>query len=228
VADGAPVYEVKPEQSKGRSRVLHRNLLLPCDHLPLEITPAPSTKPKQGQQPRNRGTQLKPARGRECESEDDNESEEDEYYFQAEPFQMRPQESSDCLEKRNALSPQLVPSEPRSNSPVVGPRPQSLPAESEMDLPESVPEIRKGPNENEPTADLMQQDSPGRETAAVPGPRDRTSEGENGYQLTRRKRRPPKKFTYDNLGSPSCYTVQIVGNNHYPHFASSGLTAVTP
>ncbi len=86
VADDAPVYEVKPEQSKGRSRVLHRNLLLPCDHLPLEITPAQSTKPKQGHQLRNSRTQ--PARGRDCESEYNNESEEDEYYFQVEPFQI--------------------------------------------------------------------------------------------------------------------------------------------
>ncbi len=226
VADDAPVYEVKPEQSKGRSRVLHRNLLLPCDHLPLEITPAQSTKPKQGQQLRNSRTQ--PARGRECESEYDNESEGDEYYFQVEPFQIRPQESSDCLEKINVLPQQSVPSEPRSNSPVVGPRPQSLPAESEIDLPESAPEIRKELNENEPTVDLMQQDLPVREAAAAPGSRDRTSEEENGYQFTRRKRRPPKKFTYDNLGSPSCYNMQRVGNNHYPHFVSRGMTTVTP
>ena len=31
-----PVYEVKPEVGNGRSRVLHRNLLLPCSHLPVE------------------------------------------------------------------------------------------------------------------------------------------------------------------------------------------------
>lgn len=34
----APFYEVVPEQGKGRdSRILHRNLLLPCDHPPLEV-----------------------------------------------------------------------------------------------------------------------------------------------------------------------------------------------
>lgn len=33
-----PIYEVVPEQGKGRdSRILHRNLLLPCNHLPLEV-----------------------------------------------------------------------------------------------------------------------------------------------------------------------------------------------
>ncbi len=226
VADDTPVYEVKPEKSKGRSRVLHRNLLLSCDHLPLEVTPAQSTKPKQGHQLRNSRTQ--PVRRRECESEYDNESEEDEYYLRVAPFRIRPQESSECLDKINVLPQQSIPSEPRSNSPVVEQRPQSLPAESEIDLSESAPELRKELNANEPTVDLMQQDLPVREAAAAPGSRDRTSEGENGYQFTRRKRRPPKKFTYDNLGSPSCYNVQIVGNNHYPHFASRRMTTVTP
>lgn len=31
-----PIYEVKPEIGKGRSRVLHRNLLLSCDHLSMD------------------------------------------------------------------------------------------------------------------------------------------------------------------------------------------------
>ena len=31
-----PVYEVKPESENGRTRVLHRNLLLPCSFLPVE------------------------------------------------------------------------------------------------------------------------------------------------------------------------------------------------
>uniref|UniRef100_A0A8C5WDF6 Gypsy retrotransposon integrase-like protein 1 n=1 Tax=Leptobrachium leishanense TaxID=445787 RepID=A0A8C5WDF6_9ANUR len=32
----SPVYEIKPENGEGRNRVIHRNLLMPCDHLPLE------------------------------------------------------------------------------------------------------------------------------------------------------------------------------------------------
>ena len=32
--EGSPVYDVRPESGQGRSRTLHRNLLLPCDQLP--------------------------------------------------------------------------------------------------------------------------------------------------------------------------------------------------
>ncbi|XP_019201938.1 uncharacterized protein LOC109195011 [Oreochromis niloticus] len=46
VAEGLPVYEVKPEQGRGRSRIMHRNLLLPCDYLPLERPPEVSPKQK--------------------------------------------------------------------------------------------------------------------------------------------------------------------------------------
>ena len=46
----SPVYEVKPETGTGPTRVLHRNLLLPCDSLPLESDvqkqePGPKQRP---------------------------------------------------------------------------------------------------------------------------------------------------------------------------------------
>lgn len=43
VGKDMPIYEVIPEQGKARGRrILHRNLLLPCDHLPLEIQLKPA------------------------------------------------------------------------------------------------------------------------------------------------------------------------------------------
>jgi len=36
VKENLPIYEVKPELRKGRSRILHRNLLLSCNHLLIE------------------------------------------------------------------------------------------------------------------------------------------------------------------------------------------------
>ena len=47
VGKDIPVYEVKPEQGKGRLRILHRNLLLPCDYLPLEVQPKAAPKKKE-------------------------------------------------------------------------------------------------------------------------------------------------------------------------------------
>ena len=47
--EDSPVYDVKPEEKKGQSKVLHRNLLLPCDHLPIPestISPKNSTNEK--------------------------------------------------------------------------------------------------------------------------------------------------------------------------------------
>jgi hypothetical protein len=41
-----PVYEVKPEAKDGRKRLLHRNLLLPCDFLPLTPVTQEKTSPK--------------------------------------------------------------------------------------------------------------------------------------------------------------------------------------
>ena len=40
------VYSVKAEDVTGKVRVLHRNLLLPCDYLPLEKPPQPITSSK--------------------------------------------------------------------------------------------------------------------------------------------------------------------------------------
>ena len=41
------VYEKKPENEPGRSRTLHRNLLLPCPYLPYEAKKASPGKPLQ-------------------------------------------------------------------------------------------------------------------------------------------------------------------------------------
>ena len=37
-----PVFKVRPENGIGRERTLHRNLLLPCNFLPVEVEPTPS------------------------------------------------------------------------------------------------------------------------------------------------------------------------------------------
>ena len=53
----SPVYEVKPEGTSGKSLILHRNLLLPCDFLPLTVQPTRlngNRNPRRNQRRKNR------------------------------------------------------------------------------------------------------------------------------------------------------------------------------
>ncbi|GAA6092358.1 uncharacterized protein LOC118471490, partial [Tachysurus ichikawai] len=62
-----PVYELRPEKGKTRPRILHRKLLLPCDHLPLETTVQPRSRKRNVEQTED---------AEQSEEEDDG----DEYY----------------------------------------------------------------------------------------------------------------------------------------------------
>ena len=35
--EDSPVYQVKPDTGLGGTRILHRKLLLPCNHLPVDV-----------------------------------------------------------------------------------------------------------------------------------------------------------------------------------------------
>lgn len=69
--EDSPVYEVKPESDKGRIRVLHRNLLLPCDFLQAQ-TEDVHTKPKKTK----RISDRKKQREQECSSDEEEEEEQ--------------------------------------------------------------------------------------------------------------------------------------------------------
>ena len=53
MADDSPVYEVKPEQGKGRTRVLHRNLLYQCECLPMDNPKAVKIRRRRSKGERN-------------------------------------------------------------------------------------------------------------------------------------------------------------------------------
>lgn len=59
-----PVYELRPEEGRKRSRNLHRNLLLPCDHLPIEMPGHTRTE---------RGSKTKNEEPEKPEEEDDDD-----------------------------------------------------------------------------------------------------------------------------------------------------------
>ncbi|KAL0151336.1 hypothetical protein M9458_053330 [Cirrhinus mrigala] len=101
VTDDAPIYEVKPEQGKG-------------------------TKSKQGHQPRN--SRIRPTGEKVCESECDNESEEDDYHFQVEPYQIRPQESIELvMDLPEPAAAPAIRQELYGNEPTFDPKEKDLP-----------------------------------------------------------------------------------------------------
>ena len=64
----SPVYDVKPESGRGKVRTLHRNLLLPCDHLPATMPYRDRVRKKKEMNP------ITPAtadRGSESEGEEE-------------------------------------------------------------------------------------------------------------------------------------------------------------
>ncbi len=76
INESSPVYEVKPEKGEGRSRVLHRTLLLPCDYLEIEEESLQS-KPSFGIRNQNRnGRQSQQQEHLQSLNESDDESEE--------------------------------------------------------------------------------------------------------------------------------------------------------
>uniref|UniRef100_A0A3P9MR97 Gypsy retrotransposon integrase-like protein 1 n=1 Tax=Oryzias latipes TaxID=8090 RepID=A0A3P9MR97_ORYLA len=75
INEDVPVYELKPEKGPKKSRILHRNLLLPCDSLPADF-PVLS-------HPKRRNVQKR--EDNKASSEDDSEDEENYYPAPLEP-----------------------------------------------------------------------------------------------------------------------------------------------
>uniref|UniRef100_A0A3B3SXZ0 Gypsy retrotransposon integrase-like protein 1 n=1 Tax=Paramormyrops kingsleyae TaxID=1676925 RepID=A0A3B3SXZ0_9TELE len=97
----SPVYEVRPESGKGKTRILHRNLLLPCDYLPVGQEHLPGRPERENK--KTAGKTLTQKNQICCDSSDseedwrslvgvphDKESQKDSGYSQSEPPAPRP------------------------------------------------------------------------------------------------------------------------------------------
>ena len=175
-----PVYELKPERGKGRSRTLHRNLLLPCDHLPLETSLQPQPKKK---------TTTRQAETPEIHSEDDDE--EDEYYpvprhLNTQIDSPQPERTTEPAHKEdNQPEEVLLPIEPE----VVE---VDQPPEDNIGQVADLPAEVSFPSPHPPNSPVYR------------NPEDEVT------QRPRRESRKPKVFTYDRLGVPSCYNIQTL------------------
>ena len=93
VSKDIPVYELRPEKGQGRSRILHRNLLLPCDHLPLEISVQPRARQRKREEIE--------------ETEQSEEGDDDEYYPVPLQHQSEPCLSETINPMRTSTPPKL-------------------------------------------------------------------------------------------------------------------------
>ena len=74
IGEDSPVYEIKPEKGDGRTRVLHRTLLLPCDYLEMEETHQAGTVHRNNENRRvQRKADFKQAEPSQYDSEYDSE-----------------------------------------------------------------------------------------------------------------------------------------------------------
>lgn len=233
VAEDVPIYEIKPEQGKGRSRVLHRNLLMPCDYLPLKVDPMP--RPKSKWRPPQENSSVPASRMGESELENESDSE---YYVPVEPCQLAKRRSSDDQRQEEIT---IQPSSPEwpahqnilDNSASLQHELEQLPpaeAEQVVSTPTHVPakeqrpELCKNQMENELGA---RGNSPVNESEEMEQ-NDGPVEVQREYQYSGRQRRPPKQFTYDSLGTPTCYKVQVIGPGYDPHPPNMWTSTFTP
>lgn len=165
-----PIYEVRPERGKGRSRVLQRNLLMSCDYLPFEQVPEKDNRVKHKQKRTEKHVIV--------ESEDEDSGDEYVCYY-APPQPSVPQPSEE--EPPAAVQPP----EPPAGDP---------PGTTDQAAADETQEKSEEPAACEPPA------SP--PPAAPEGPEEDT------LQRPQRERHPPRRMTYDQLGTPSCYSVQ--------------------
>ena len=117
------VYQISPENGIGRDRVVHRNLLLPCDYLPLEQPATQTPQPQRNvQRPvRRRGAshhtqQQQPSSGSDSEQEESG------------VYQWHLRSRRDKQQRQVSLNPEAEPFQHQQSSP---PPEEDVPLQSE-------------------------------------------------------------------------------------------------
>lgn len=181
ISKDIPVYELKPERGKGRSRTLHRNLLLPCDHLPLETSLQPPPKAR---------TAARPDETPDTHSAEEDDD-EDEYY--AVPCHLNTRSESPLPEGTTEPAHQEV-----TQSGEVLQETELEVAEFDQPSEDDIDQVDDQP---------VEQRSPSSHPNLSPACSDL---GATVDQRPRRALRKRKVFTYDRLGTPTCYNIQTL------------------
>ena len=140
INEDSPVYSVKAEDGTGKVRVLHRNLLLPCDYLPLEKPPQPVTSKKSSHsKKKSHGTVI-------CDMEDESSGDKDSLPENFLPVMLTQDLSPDIDNLTDVNTHFLVELEPAVLQPTDEPESEH---EAELQEPE-VDELEPEINEPEP------------------------------------------------------------------------------
>ena len=174
INEDSPVYSVKAEDGTGKVRALHRNLLLPCDYLPLEkpVTYKKSSHSKK----KSHETVIR-------DVEDESSDGEDSLPENVLPVMLTQDLSPDTDNSTDVETHSLVESEPAVLQPTDEPESEH---EAELQEPE-VDELEPELNDPEPGLNEFEE----------------TQENdENLARRPQRERCPPSILMYDRLGQP--------------------------
>ncbi|CAI5647716.1 unnamed protein product [Oreochromis niloticus] len=203
-ADDSPVYVVCPENGQGRDKVVHRNLLLPCDFLPLEKPSTQTVQPPKDS-PTVTRKKFRPPRRQQQPGNGDTSDDDDSGTFQ---WYLRRQRQTPLNPLAESFQPHLS----------LHCQEEDLPLQSEEDLPlqseETVPGQIQGPdpdNDRPLSGDAMT------DILAATG-----GETDSARQRPQRQRQQPTVLSYDTLGQPtlvqrncSVTTAQVIDCNGF-------------
>uniref|UniRef100_A0A803J7X9 Integrase catalytic domain-containing protein n=1 Tax=Xenopus tropicalis TaxID=8364 RepID=A0A803J7X9_XENTR len=196
--DESPVYEVKPETGKGRTRILHRNLLLPCDFLPTEPDNVVESKTSPNKT-RNHNVLKKKQPVQRPDQDSDRESEEEQDQWRSLiPLTQDDHPPEDTV-TLNPDAQEFYPCDSENPTDAVL---EENAQQEELINPEEVPEATETEDESEDSCN------------SIPVRRIQPS----------RTRRQPKTLTYDTLGQPST----VLRDTKVQSINCEKLTQVTP
>lgn len=184
----SPVYEVVPEGG-GKSRVLHRNLLLPCDSLPLDELEGNAKQEKVGRQTQSRT--KKKHTNRQVGSSDSENSEDAELVCRF-PHHQRPSHGTVRMNPdAEPFVPEMVHQERGSGR-----------EEVERDVMDITPAAGGEDHVAEPGESLQESSEEPASEEDVPAP-------SSAAAYPQRQRRPRRMLTYRALGEPAVVEVGV-------------------
>ena len=180
----SPVYELRPETGRGRNPVLHRNLLLPCEHLPLENWSELTRKTTET----HRATKRVPQNESEDERSNSDSDTDDEFrvtVHQPERMEVNP----------DTPDPVQLEIDPANENGYIA---EDILQDTVQENPEVADEVQDHTNDTQANVSEENMHGDRNPENIIPDPEVET----DGNRVVRR-RQPPQRFTYYGPGNPA-------------------------